>query len=154
MQAIHDTSHALRLLPGADLRNSLIDFVKEKNKYAGWIVTCVGSLAKYNMRFANEPGVSTGDGFFEIISLSGTVSINAAHLHICIADSSGKTIGGRLMEGCKIYTTAEIVLVESGKSIFNREKDAGTSWNELHIVVNSRTEFAIKAHIAIFISFN
>ncbi len=69
MQAIHDTSHAFRLLPGADLRNSLINFVKEKNIYAGWIVTCVGSLTKYNIRFANKQNVNTGDGFFEIINL-------------------------------------------------------------------------------------
>jgi uncharacterized protein len=67
------------------------------------------------------------------VSLTGTVSVNSSHLHISISDSTGKTIGGHLMQGCKIYTTAEIVLVESGKYIFTREKDGSTSREELQI---------------------
>lgn len=39
----------------------------------------------------------------------------------------------RLFPGCKIYTTAEIVLVESGKYVFTREKDGSTSWEELQM---------------------
>ena len=129
-----DTSFALRLFPGADLRNSIRNFVKERNIRAGWIVSCAGSLTEYSIRFANQPAASKGTGHFEIVSLTGTVSVNGSHLHISISDSTGKTIGGHLMEGCKIYTTAEIVLVESGKYIFTREKDGSTSWKELQII--------------------
>lgn len=73
------------------------------------------------------------NGHFEIVSLSGTVSVNALHLHISISDNNGKTIGGDPMEGCKIYTKAEIVLVESGKYIFTREKDGSTAREELQV---------------------
>jgi predicted DNA-binding protein with PD1-like motif len=133
MPAKKDTSHALRLFPGEDLRYSIQDFVKERNIQGGWIVSCAGSLTEYSIRFANKPGASKVSGHFEIVSLTGTISVNGSHLHICISDSTGKTIGGHLMEGCKIYTTAEIVLVESGKYIFMREKDGSTSWEELQI---------------------
>lgn len=133
MLAKKDTSYTFRLFPGADLRNSIQSFVKERNIQAGWIVSCAGSITEYSIRFANQNGASTGSGHFEIVSVAGTVSVNGSHLHISISDSTGKTIGGHLMEGCKIYTTAEIVLVESGKYIFTREKDGSTSWKELQI---------------------
>ena len=133
MPAKKDTSFTFRLFPGADLRNSIRDFVRGKKIYAGWIVSCAGSITEYSIRFANQPGASTGSGHFEIVSLAGTVSVNGLHLHVSISDNTGKTIGGHLMEGCKIYTTAEITLVESGKYIFTREKDGSTPWEELQI---------------------
>ena len=134
MPSNKDTSHALRLFPGADLRNSIRDFAEEKDIRAGWIVSCAGSIMEYAIRFANQPAASTGTGHYEIVSLAGTVSVNGLHLHISISDSTGKTIGGQLVEGCKIYTTAEIVLVESGEYIFTREKDGTTSWKELQVM--------------------
>ncbi len=133
MPVKNDISHATRLFPGNDLKTSIEKFVAANNIQAGWIVTCVGSITEFSIRFANKLHVKKGSGYFEIINLSGTVSTNGSHLHICIADVDGNTIAGHLMEGCKIYTTAEIVLVESGKYIFEREKDVITSWKELQI---------------------
>ncbi len=133
MQDHIDISHAFRLLPGQDLRNGIQQFVNEHNIKAGWLVTCAGSLTEYSIRFANAPAGSKSSGHFEIVSLTGTVSVNGSHIHISISDSTGKTIGGHLLEGCKIYTTAEIVLTESGKYIFTREKDGSTPWEELKI---------------------
>lgn len=128
-----DISYAFRLLPGADLRLSIENFVKEHKILAGWIVGCVGSLTEYSIRFAHQPVESTGSGYFEIVGLTGTVSVNGVHLHVSISDSTGKTIGGHLVKGCKVYTTAEIVLLASGKYIFTRENDGSTSWEELQI---------------------
>lgn len=133
MQDKTDTSYVFRLLPATDLRLSIENFVSQHKIQAGWIVSCAGSLTEYSIRFANQPAASVGSGHFEIVSLTGTVSVNGSHLHIGIADRTGKTIGGHLAEGCKIYTTAEIVLVESEKYIFRREKDGSTSWKELLI---------------------
>ena|SRR5664280_1545038 len=133
MENTNDISHILRLLPGSDLRLSIENFVNEHTIEAGWIVTCVGSLTAYSIRFANQNKSSNGNGYFEIVSLTGTVSVNSCHLHISIADDKGKTIGGHLLHGCVIYTTAEIVVVKSGSYIFIREKDDNTGWNELHV---------------------
>jgi predicted DNA-binding protein with PD1-like motif len=131
----NDTTHiaAFRLKPGEDLREGIEKVVKQKSIRAGWVATCAGSLTDYAIRFANQPGASTGNGHFEIVSLSGTVSINGSHLHLSISDSTGKTIGGHLVPGCKVYTTAEIVLQYTDKYEFTREKDGSTPWEELQV---------------------
>jgi uncharacterized protein len=125
--------HVIRLKPGEDLKTSLTNFAKENNIEAGWIVSCVGSLTNYSIRFANQQSAATDTGHFEIVSLVGTLSTNGSHLHISIADSTGKTIGGHLLDGCKIYTTAEIVIGESKELIFKREHDGTTPWEELKV---------------------
>ena len=127
------TMHAFRLLPGRDLKLSLDSFVKEKNIQAGWIATCVGSLTDYNIRFANQPEGTRDSGHFEIVSLVGTLSVNGSHIHLSVSDSTGKTIGGHLLEGCKIYTTAELVIGEMHDKKFTREKDGSTPWEELQV---------------------
>jgi uncharacterized protein len=128
-----DQSHALRLKPGQDLAAGIKQYVNEHNIKAGWIATCVGSLVNYHIRFANAPEGTKGTGHFEIVSLTGTVSQNGSHIHISISDSTGKTIGGHLLEGCTVYTTAEIILTESSNYIFTRQKDGTTPWEELQI---------------------
>jgi uncharacterized protein len=127
------STYAFRLKPGEDLKQGIEKIVQENKITAGWVATCVGSLTDYTIRFANQPEGSTGKGHFEIVSLVGTISINGSHLHISISDSTGKTIGGHLMPGCKVYTTAEIVLQASDKYEFKREKDGTTPWEELQV---------------------
>ncbi|HMI77412.1 MAG TPA: PPC domain-containing DNA-binding protein [Ferruginibacter sp.] len=127
------STYAFRLKPGQDLKTEIQKLVNEKQIKAGWISTCAGSLTKYNIRFANQPNGSIDSGHFEIVSLTGTVSVNGSHIHISISDSTGKTIGGHLMEGCTIYTTAEIVILCSNELVFKREKDGTTEWEELQV---------------------
>ena len=125
--------YIFRLNPGEDLRKSIEAKVKEKNIEAGWINTCVGSLTDYTIRFANQQESNSGSGHFEIVSLTGTVSVSGSHLHISISDSTGKTIGGHLLDGCKIYTTAEIVIGSTTAYEFKRVKDGTTEWEELQV---------------------
>ena len=127
------TTYALRLKPGEDLRKGIESFVKANDIKAGWIVSCAGSLTDYSIRFANQQGASKGQGQFEIVSLTGTVSVNGSHMHISISDSTGKTIGGHLLDSNIIYTTAEVILQQSDEYIFTREKDGTTPWEELQI---------------------
>ena len=127
------TIHAFRLKPGQDLKIVLQDFVNAQHIEAGWIITCVGSLTQSNLRFANQQAGQKGNGFFEIICLSGTLSMHGCHLHMAIADSNGSLIGGHLLDGCIVYTTAEIVIGASKDLVFTRENDLSTEWNELQI---------------------
>jgi hypothetical protein len=131
MQTI--SAHAFRLKPGQDLNEEIQKLVTNKQIKAGWISTCVGSLTSYNIRFANQPNGSSDSGHFEIVSLTGTVSTNGSHIHISVSDSTGKTIGGHLLDGCKVYTTAEIVIQSSSQFEFKREKDGSTPWEELQV---------------------
>lgn len=132
--AEHITSLPFRLKPGQDLRTGIDSVVKQHAVSAGWVATCAGSLTDYRIRFANQSEAVTGEGHFEIVSLSGTTSTNGSHLHISISDSLGHTIGGHLLEGCKIYTTAEIVLLTTDSWSFRREKDGSTPWEELQVL--------------------
>ena len=126
-------THAIRLLPGADLKQSIQDFAAVQKIEAGWVLTCVGSLRTTSLRFANQADITRLNGYFEIVSLTGTISANGCHLHCCVSDETGNTTGGHLMEGSIVYTTAEIILGESKKHRFTREKDMETGHNELLI---------------------
>ena len=130
--------HAFRLKPGEDLRAGIQRRCDEAGIEAGWDCTCVGSLTDYGLRFADQMDCTTGAGRFEILSLSGTVSKNGSHLHLSIADADGRTIGGHLLDGCRVYTTAEIVLCESKDHAFTREVDGSTPWKELQIRYRGR----------------
>ena len=72
-------------------------------------------------------------GKFEILTLSGTVCGTGLHLHISLADSSGKTLGGHLLDGNRIYTTAEIIIGEATDLLFARAIDSETGYLELTI---------------------
>lgn len=125
--------HAFRLKPGQDLKQEILSYVQTHKIEAGWIMTCVGSVTQYNLRFANQPEGNKATGHFEIVSLVGTVSINGSHLHMSVSDSTGKTIGGHLLDSNLVYTTAEIVIGEGKQLVFTREKDGSTAWEELQV---------------------
>lgn len=124
-------SYAFRLKPGADLKKEIDAFINQHHIRAAAIVTCVGSLTDANIRFANQPDGTLLHGHFEILSLTGVLSINGSHLHLSISDEKGNTVGGHLLEGCKIYTTAEIVISVLTDLEFKRELDSTYGYKEL-----------------------
>ena len=91
----------------------------------------MGSLTVATLRLANQEGPTVYQGHFEIVSLVGTLSVNGSHLHLAVSDSTGRTIGGHLLDGCRVYTTAEIVLGELPQLEFRRETDATFGYREL-----------------------
>ncbi len=123
----------IRLRPMEDLKKSLENFVKENQIEAGVILTCVGSLQASHLRLANQPQGTTFEGKQEIVSLVGTLALSGSHLHLCISDSTGKTIGGHLLEGCLVYTTAEIAIGILPQLRFARELDTISSYKELQV---------------------
>lgn len=125
--------HAFRLLPGSDLRAGIQRYVDEHGIAAGFVGTTVGSLTDYSLRFADRKEGSRGSGRFEILALVGTVSKLGSHLHLTLGDGSGHVLGGHLLDGCKVYTTAEVVLVESPRHVFTRAQDGSTPWAELQV---------------------
>ena len=130
--------YALRLHPGDDLKIKLSEFVKENKIKAGYIITCVGSLNKATLRLSNRNETQTWKQSFEITSLTGTLSPDGNHLHISIADKDGVTIGGHLMDGSIISTTAEIIIGEAPDMIFRREQDSVTTFKELKIYTKDK----------------
>lgn len=125
--------YVLRLKPGQDLRLELERFAKAKHIQAGYIVTCVGSLQKAALRLADNSDSTNFSGKFEIVSLVGTLSQDGPHLHISLSDGEGKTTGGHLVEGCEIYTTAEIVIGDAKGLKMTREQDSQSGYKELKV---------------------
>jgi predicted DNA-binding protein with PD1-like motif len=126
--------YAFRLRPGQDLKVEIQDFLIRNEIVAGWICTCIGSLTNYAIRFANQKEASTGEGYFEILSVTGTLSINGSHLHICLSNSIGQTIGGHMADGNIIFTTAEIIIAAAANTVFERVPDIQTGFRELSII--------------------
>ena len=125
--------YALRLGPGEDLRTALQKFTAEKKLDAACIVTCVGSLQKTVLRLANQDHHTTFEGKREIVSLVGTLAVTGSHLHLSVSDSTGVTLGGHLVEGCQVYTTAEIVIGILPAYRFTREPDPKSGYQELKV---------------------
>ena len=125
--------YALRLHPGDDLKVKIAEFVKEKKILAGYIITCVGSLSRATLRLSNKNETQTWKESFEITSLTGTLSPDGNHLHMSIANKEGVTIGGHLMDGSIVFTTAEIIIGEAPDLSFKREFDSITKFKELNI---------------------
>ncbi len=124
---------ALRLHPGQDLKAELDGIAAAENIEAAFILTCAGSLTQAVLRYANQEHATRLDGFFEIVSLSGTLSKHGSHYHIAIADGQGKMIGAHLLEGCRIYTTAEIVIGVLPQYRFLRSFDPQSGYPELEV---------------------
>ncbi|WP_303310293.1 PPC domain-containing DNA-binding protein [Hymenobacter sp. BT730] len=124
-------TYALRLRPGDDLRQQLLAFVAQHQLKAATVLTCVGSLTTATLRLANQSGPTVYQGHFEIVSLVGTLSVNGSHLHLAFADSTGRTLGGHLLDGNRIYTTAELVLGVLDEVDFRRETDPVSTYQEL-----------------------
>ena len=125
--------HAFRLQRGEDLKVSIEKYVKENNIKAGVIISCVGCLYKSVIRNAGGKESIVIDKNVEIVSVTGTLSLDGCHIHIAVSDEELKTYGGHLKDGCLVNTTAEIVLLELGNYTFKREIDNKTEYKELVI---------------------
>ena len=122
---------AVRLHPGQDLKAELMRLATDNGWEAACVVTCVGSLQEAHIRFADAQQGTWLRERLEIVSLVGTFNKDGGHFHLSVSDGQGKTTGGHLLEGCKIYTTAEIVVMPLPNYRFPRELDEKTGYPEL-----------------------
>ena len=128
--------HALRLHPGGDLRVGIEEYLQAELIEAAALLSCVGSLRIASLRLATASSEQQFTGPFEIVSCEGTLSRNGSHIHIAVADSEGKLMGGHLCYGSIVHSTAELVLLELEDHVFNRELDSVTGYKELMIQKN------------------
>ena len=126
-------NYTFRLSAGQDLFDSIESFVKQKQIEAGCVLSGVGSLTHVVLRLANREVYNEYHGHFEIVSITGTVSIHGSHLHVSISDGEGVTVGGHLVSGCKIYTTAEIVIAAFPDVVYKREFAEDSGYDELTV---------------------
>lgn len=128
------TTFAFRLRPHEDLLEQIVSFAKQHHIRAGVILTCVGSLEQVTLRYANTGKATQSNGHFEIVSLVGTFAEHSGqHIHLSVADGEGRMLGGHLLNGNKVYTTAELVIGEMLDAAFEREVDPTYGYAELAV---------------------
>lgn len=138
----------VRLLPGADLRVELEQIFRAESLTAAAVTAAVGSLATAVLRFAGATAGTTLSGPFEIVSLTGTLSADGAHLHITLADALGACLGGHLLPGSRIFTTAEVVILSFPELAFQRPVDDTTGHREL--CITTRNSSATRRSVGFF----
>jgi uncharacterized protein len=123
----------LRLSPGADLRRALESALAAHTGHAVVLISGIGSLDKARLRLAGAAEPMTLQGDLEILTLAGTIAANGAHLHMSVADSQGRVMGGHVAYGCTVRTTAEVLLAILPEWSFTRALDPATGFAELVI---------------------
>jgi predicted DNA-binding protein with PD1-like motif len=124
---------ALRLRPGDDLIEALDRARRDMDASAVCVTACVGSLTEVRLRFADRDEGTLVPGPLEIVGLSGTLDPDGRHLHAIVSDAEGRVIGGHLMPGCPVRTTAEIVLLSLDDLTFGRAPCPLSGYTELTI---------------------
>ncbi|KVD04712.1 DNA-binding protein [Burkholderia ubonensis] len=124
-------TYPLRLSPGDDLRDSIVDALRQRKWPAAFVLQGIGILSIAQLRFAGAEVSVTLRGDLEILTLAGSVSPDGAHLHASVSDAVGQVFGGHVASGCTVRTTAEILLVLLSGFRFSRELDAATGFREL-----------------------
>lgn len=129
--------HVFRLTKGNDLLHEIQQFLHVKQIRAGVILSGVGCVDQFHIRLADGVSELHIEDSFEIVSLTGTLSLQGSHLHISFSGKDGRTLGGHLMSGCLINTTAEICILELNDICFERQYDSSTGYDELVIIKKS-----------------
>ncbi|MFN8352151.1 MAG: DUF296 domain-containing protein [Flavobacteriales bacterium] len=123
--------HVLRLSPGEDVRPVLRAWVQQRGLKAAAITSSVGSLTQAHLRYAGRADGIVTSGDLEVLSLSGTLSVDGMHLHLTVADRDGHTLGGHLLDGCLVRTTLELTVQEIGGVRMTRVHDPASGYDEL-----------------------
>lgn len=121
----------IRLSAGVDLRQGVERACAEAGLPSAFVVAGMGSLVDAHVRFAAQTQAATVPGPSEVLTLSGCVTPDGAHLHVSIADAAGRVVGGHVALGCRVRTTMELLVVPLPDWDLRREHDPATGYPEL-----------------------
>lgn len=122
---------ALRIPAGADLRAALAAVPHRQRVGAAFVLQGIGSLDVAAIRYAGRDACAELRGDLEILTLAGSLAPDGPHLHITVADASGRVSGGHMGPGCIVRTTAEVLVALLPDLRFSREADPVTGYKEL-----------------------
>jgi predicted DNA-binding protein with PD1-like motif len=128
-------SYPLRLLPGDDLREALLTFLRNSPYRAAFVAAGIGSLSRIALRRAGSAHAESREAVYELLTLSGTLAVDGAHLHATVADALGAVSGGHVGTGCIVRTTMEVLVLALPDMVFARVADPATGFRELAIMV-------------------
>ena len=123
----------VRLVPCDDLRLALEAAVAQTGAEAAFVLSGIGSLRPAVLRWAAADEPATLDEDCELLTLSGTVGAGGSHLHASVSLTDGRVFGGHVALGCRVRTTAEVLLVLLPGFRFDRAFSPATGYAELEI---------------------
>lgn len=132
------TPIAVRLTKGDDLKLALQRLVTQHQIHAGSIASCVGCFTHLKLRLAGATETLQLNEPLEIVSVMGTLTPDHQHVHLSVSRADGSVVGGHLMEGCLIDTTAELIVLQYHELNFSREYDPLTGYTELQLGSSSK----------------
>ena len=143
----------IRLAPGDDLFGSVLQICADRGVKAGVILSAAASLKKAVLRNVwkyPEPSFPITDacriftpvrGPLELLQMSGNItqteageSYMHAHVTISLGRPEGTCFGGHLVEGCEIFSTAEIAVAELEDVAMMRLPDRHTRTGEVYAI--------------------
>ena len=99
----------LKLAPGSDLRESLQQLAQQ-HQCEGFVLGVVGNLSRAAFQCPGQPQPTVMEGDLEIITLNGTISPAAVHLHLSLSDGACQVWGGHLEPGTLVLKGADMLV--------------------------------------------
>ncbi|OUT72938.1 MAG: glutaredoxin [Synechococcus sp. TMED19] len=99
----------LKLAPGSDLRESLQELAQQ-HQADGFVLGVVGNLSRAAFQCPGQPQPTVMEGDLEIITLNGTISPEAVHLHLSLSDGACQVWGGHLEPGTRVLKGADLLV--------------------------------------------
>ncbi len=117
---------------GEDLLEVLRRAIQQENILEGAIISGVGSLNRYSSYLVSSRGTTypvttyrvSREGPLELAAIQGTIAQGEPHIHLVVADKDS-AYAGHLVEGCKVYTLAEIVIAKFRGAHLVRDPNPG-----------------------------
>jgi len=113
--------YRVELGPGADLFQSLRDFLNREGLREAYVLYCIGSLDRVVLAYPKTKTVPPEverfalEGLFEINVIAGEVRRQGdeikVHLHGSVTKAGTEVNGGAVIEGTRIFKVAELVIV-------------------------------------------
>ena len=138
VQASVGRAHILRPDFGSDLLKELQNYVLSHNINLAWL-SGVGAVSHAVIRYYDQPAKSWTDLVLdkrlEVAGMWGNVSLlngePIVHVHIVLADETGRCYGGHLADGTVVFNLEIMMTTLSGPSVIRKmdEETGLTIWH-------------------------
>ena len=124
----------LKLAPGSDLHLSLEKIAKQDG-IQGFILGVVGNLSRACFQCPGQPEPTILEGELEVISLNGTLSPEAVHLHLSLSDGACQVWGGHLEPGTLVQKSVDLLVGVLEESPGTQPEQAAAAAPRIEIAV-------------------
>ena len=124
----------LKLAPGSDLQLSL-EKIAQQDGIQGFILGVVGNLSRACFQCPGQPEPTILEGELEVISLNGTLSPEAVHLHLSLSDGACQVWGGHLEPGTLVQKSVDLLVGALEESPGTQPEQAAAAAPRIEIAV-------------------